>query len=188
MPKRTLPDEAFSNTQPAVCKRFKARWLSLPAEIQAAIHYMARPPHPTAQLMKQAFSNATNNWHINGYSRTTKKEGLELYIEHQLLCEPLEDRIQLFRVVQAKNPHPLADIFEQAFFSINYYTVAERNCQWRPCGAYTECSACGSRYREEEVALRWEMNLKTGAVAKVLSRKIAPCLNCLHRNSLYGWF
>ena len=106
MPKRTLPDEAFSNTQPAVCKRFKARWLSLPAEIQAAIHYMARPPHPTAQLMKQAFSNATNNWHIYEASRTTKKEGLELYIEQQLLCEPLEDRIQLFSCGAGQEPAP----------------------------------------------------------------------------------
>ena len=76
MPKRTLPYEAFSNTQLAVCKRYKAEWLSLPAEIQAAIHYMARPPHPTAQLMRQAFSNATNNWHIYEASRTTKREGL----------------------------------------------------------------------------------------------------------------
>ena len=177
MPKRTLPDEAFSNTQPAVCKRFKARWLALPAEIQAAIHYMARPPHPTAQLMKQAFSNATNNWHIYEASRTTKKEGLELYIEQQLLCEPLQDRIQLFRVVQAKNPHPLAKIFLQEFYVSDFTDTATQQTKWQACGRVVTCPRCKYRYREQQFTQRWGIDCNTGAVAyiKRLSRCTCDC-------------
>ena len=175
MPKRTLPDEAFSNTQPAVCKRFKARWLSLPAEIQAAIHYMARPPHPTAQLMKQAFSNATNNWHINAYNRTTKKEGLELYIEQQLLYEPLEDRILLFRVVQATNPHPLVKIFEQEFHTNNDDIVIQK-AKWRACGRVVSCPRCARRHREKEAIRRWEIDCNTGVVARVRRQSWRTCL------------